>query len=110
MLSCYIVSARRLENFHSELAFTTDMLIVRQLLPYIGKIGTPSFRRWVLDHLPIARYQKMKDILDVFHKRSSDIFYEKKAAAEKAESHNAEESGRELISVLCESPLQGSYI
>ncbi len=80
------------------------MVIVRQIIPYTLKLGTPQFRRWLVERIPVARFQRLKETVDVFDRRSTEILRAHKVALEKAQkdgSHEDDES-KNIISVLRE--------
>ncbi|KAI0651533.1 cytochrome P450 [Trametes meyenii] len=76
--------------------------IPRLLLPLLLKIGTPAFRRRIVDATPNAYVQRMKGIVDTMHERSVLIFNEKKEAlarGDDAVKHQIGE-GRDIMSIL----------
>lgn len=80
-------------------------VIPRIFLPIAVKLGPASFRRRVVDMLPSPNIQRMKDISDILHARSVQIFNEKKAALARGDDaikHQIGE-GRDIMSILCES-------
>ena len=78
------------------------MIGLRQLIPYLVQIGSPEFRRWMLDRIPIERFQRLKAAIDTFHERSTEILADNKAAVEKARQEGREdEETKNLIAVLC---------
>lgn len=79
-------------------------VIPRIFLPIAVKLGPASFRRRVVDMLPSSNIQRMKDISDILHARSVQIFNEKKAALARGDDaikHQIGE-GRDIMSILCE--------
>ncbi|KAI1785100.1 hypothetical protein LXA43DRAFT_1066194 [Ganoderma leucocontextum] len=65
-------------------------------------IGTPAFRRRVVELIPLEDVQRMRDISDVLYERSLRIFPEKKAAqvakGDEAMKHEIGE-GRDIMSL-----------
>ena len=75
------------------------------LLPYVSWIGTPSFQRRVVEALPSQNVQRLREISDVMHARSVQIFEEKRAALARGDDamHQQVGEGRDVMSILCES-------
>ncbi|KAI0768611.1 cytochrome P450 [Trametes elegans] len=85
-------------------------VIPRMLLPLGLKIGSPAFRRRLVDMLPIPSVQRLKDISDIMHARSVLIYHEKKAALESGDDavkHQIGE-GRDIMSILLRENLLAS--
>ncbi|KAF7432814.1 cytochrome P450-dit2 [Pleurotus ostreatus] len=76
--------------------------VVRQYLPYLVKIGTPSLRRHLLELIPSDALQRVKEIVDTMHNTSVNIFKRKKAALEAGEEVSSLEvgKGKDLMSLL----------
>ena len=70
--------------------------------PYYLDIGTPKFRRFVLDRIPVPKIQELKNIVDVMDQQSRAIFAEKKAALEKGDEALAHQigEGKDILSVM----------
>ncbi|KAI0642567.1 cytochrome P450 [Trametes meyenii] len=81
------------------LSFTPEMMLVRQASPLLTKLGPAWLRRWIVDHIPIARTQKLKEVVDTLHKTSVRIIGEKKAAINKGEYG----AGKDIMSVLLQA-------
>jgi cytochrome P450 len=56
-----------------------SLAIFRQFLPYLTKIGSPKFRRFMVDIIPFKRLHKMRDISDTITKTSKQIYEQRKA-------------------------------
>ncbi|KAF9493432.1 cytochrome P450 [Pleurotus eryngii] len=56
------------------------MMIARNFLPWLVKIGTPSFRRWVISLTPWKRLREARDLVDFMHETSLEIYNLKKRA------------------------------
>ena len=71
-------------------------------LPTCLKIGTPKFRRFVMDILPWKTLHEIRDIVDVLHNTSVDIFETKKKALEAGDEAVTEQVGRckDIMSIL----------
>ena len=71
------------------------------LLPICVKIGTPKFRRFILDILPWKNLHNLRDIIDVFHKTSVEIFEaKKKVLEEEGEDASQQGHGKDIMSIL----------
>jgi hypothetical protein len=66
------------------------------------KIGTPKFRRFVMNLLPWKDLHKMRDIVDVLTNTSAEIFEEKKKALEKGDEAVSKQidEGNDIMSIL----------
>jgi hypothetical protein len=80
------------------------MLLSRQyILPWAAKIGTPKFRRFIVDLLPWKNLHDVRDILDSLHGNVNRIFSEKKRAFEEGDEKFFEMQpgrGKDVISTL----------
>ncbi|EIM79589.1 cytochrome P450 [Stereum hirsutum FP-91666 SS1] len=81
--------------------------ILRQILPYVCNIGTPSFRRWAVRFLPSKNVQLLIKATKAMDETSKKIFYLKKAALEKGDDTVVQQigEGRDIMSVLMRSNL-----
>ncbi|KAM5533780.1 hypothetical protein V8D89_012555 [Ganoderma adspersum] len=79
-----------------------NIALLRRLLPYVTDLGTPAFRRWVLDRLPYKPAQELKSIVDIMHERSIAIYRAKKAALDAGDDSVAQQigEGRDIMSIL----------
>jgi hypothetical protein len=66
------------------------------------KIGTPKFRRFVMDLLPWKNLHKLRDIIDILANTSAEIFEEKKKALEKGDQTVTKQfdEGKDIMSIL----------
>ncbi|KAI0666339.1 cytochrome P450 [Trametes maxima] len=99
--------AKAVKDFFPELVKSA---IPRLLLPVVMKLGTPAFRRRIVDATPNAYVQRMKDIVDTMHGRSVLIFNEKKEAlarGDDAVKHQIGE-GRDIMSILLRENMMAS--
>ena len=80
-------------------------MIPRQLLPYVVKIGSPAFRRFVLELLPFDAPKTLIKISDIMDTTSRQIFQNKKDALAKGDEavKNQIGRGKDIMSVLSES-------
>ncbi|KAI0676559.1 cytochrome P450 [Trametes maxima] len=78
------------------LSFTPEMMLMRQASPFLTKLGPAWLRRWIVDHIPITRTQRLKRVVDTLHETSVRIIDEKKTAISKGEYA----AGKDIMSVL----------
>jgi hypothetical protein len=79
------------------------MAVAFLLLP-LSKIGTASFRRFMVDITPWKDLHTLRDIVDVIYKTSMEIYESKKKALEDGDEALARQVGRgkDIMSILCE--------
>ncbi|KAI0823885.1 cytochrome P450 [Trametes gibbosa] len=72
------------------------------ILPYLMKVGPLSFRRKVVEMLPLKHVRRLAQITDTMHNRSVRIYNEKKAALEgdDEELKRQKSEGKDIMSVL----------
>lgn len=69
--------------------------------PYIHNIGSPRFQRTVLNFLPWKRLHELRDVVDVMHRTSTDIFESaKKAVKEGKDIPDRPGGGKDIMSIL----------
>ncbi|KAF8072005.1 cytochrome P450 [Lyophyllum atratum] len=80
------------------------------LLPLLVKIGTPSFRRSIMELLPFKNLHRVKDIVDIMEKTSVDILDGKKRALEEGDTAvmNQIGQGKDIMSILMKANLEAS--
>lgn len=83
------------------------MHVLRILLPYIVKIGSPQFRRRVLEWTPYPRLQRVREIVDTLENTSKDILKMKRAALERGDEELVKltAEGKDIMSILREFKL-----
>ncbi|KAF9466558.1 cytochrome P450 [Collybia nuda] len=89
----------------------SELLIPRTyLLSSLVKIGTPRFRRLIVDVLPWKSLQKLRDIVDIMHNTSTEIFEEKKKALEEGNEAVLKQVGRgkDILSILMRANIVAS--
>ncbi|PPQ69153.1 hypothetical protein CVT25_004533 [Psilocybe cyanescens] len=85
-------------------------LLQMSLLPYLTKIGTPQFRRFIVDSLPFKDIQDFKGVLDVLHRTSEEVLESKRKAIAEGDEAVAAQIGRgkDIISILMKANMQAS--
>ena len=79
-----------------------SLSIARRFTPYVASLGSPAFRRRVLELIPHKQVQKLKNIVDIMSNRASQIYDEKKRglqAGDEAVLHQVGE-GKDIMSIL----------
>ncbi|KAG6907125.1 hypothetical protein DXG01_010429 [Tephrocybe rancida] len=92
-------------------SFLTRTFIEQEyFLPTLVKIGTPKFRRWVLDRFPFKRYHPLRDIVDTWDRTTTGIFEEKKTALREGDEALANQVGqaKDLMSILMKANSEAS--
>ena len=66
------------------------------------KIGTPKFRRFIMDLLPWKSLHEIRDIVDVLHNTTVEIFEAKKKALEEGDEAVTQQigQGKDFMSIL----------
>ncbi|EDR02322.1 uncharacterized protein LACBIDRAFT_309740 [Laccaria bicolor S238N-H82] len=74
----------------------------RSYLSYMTNIGSPKFRRFVVDLLPWKNLHAVRDIVDTMHSASSEIFESKKRALLNGDEDVTRQFGqkRDVMSIL----------
>jgi len=78
-------------------------LFVRNyFLSTLTKIGSPRFRRWIVDHLPGKNVKRMTKIIDTLHDTSLMIYESKKKAIMEGDQALLSQIGRgkDIMSIL----------
>jgi hypothetical protein len=72
--------------------------------PILEKIGTPAFRRFMVDICPWKALHEARDIVDIIHETSLEIYAEKKQALADGDEAVAEKygQGKDIMSILSE--------
>jgi hypothetical protein len=86
--------------FHRPVMFT--MINIQNYLPTLVKLGSPKFRRFIVDLLPFKNANRMRDILDVMHETSVEILEAKERALKEGDEAVVQQIGRgqDIISIL----------
>ncbi|KAG8780851.1 cytochrome P450-dit2 [Ceratobasidium sp. 428] len=71
------------------------------LLPYISNIGTPSFRRWVLQHIPISSVQKLLQAAKLQNNQAEEVLRARQALLASGGDLASEAGrGRDIMTLL----------
>ena len=85
--------------------FTPTAFQQNILMPFIARLGTPRFRRFLVENCPLKLVTDIKALIDVFHNTSVEIYKSKKRAlqegSEELTSHIGQ--GKDLIRILSTS-------
>lgn len=78
------------------------MLVRQYILPLVYNIGTPKFRRWVIDILPWKALKDMRDVADIMHATSVDVIESKKRAMKEGDEAIMRQvgKGKDIMSIL----------
>ena len=78
------------------------MIALLDFVPTFVKIGSPKFRRFIVDHLPFMNARKLRDIVDIMYETSLGIFKAKERALREGDEVVAQQIGRgkDIISIL----------
>ncbi|TFK27109.1 cytochrome P450 [Coprinopsis marcescibilis] len=80
------------------------------IFPHVANIGTPRFRRFVVDLLPWKNLHALRDMVDVMANTSVEIFESKKRAFELGDEaiHEQVGQGKDIISILLKANMLAS--
>ena len=85
--------------FHSPALFRVSL--IRQFAPFISRIGSPAFRRKLVDITPNATVQKIKMMSDVMYDTAKDILRDKKDMLSRSkDAHEQTHDPKDIISIL----------
>jgi hypothetical protein len=72
------------------------------LIPTLSTIGPAWFRRWIVNTLPWKDAHQLRDIVDILHNTSVEIFESKKKALADGDEAVASQIGRgkDIMSIL----------
>ncbi|PPQ63163.1 hypothetical protein CVT24_005803 [Panaeolus cyanescens] len=89
---------------------TESALISTILVPYLSKIGTRRFRRFIVDIFPSKVVRRTRDIIDVLHNTSVEIFESKKKALREGDEALAAQigKGKDIISILMKANMEAA--
>ena len=78
------------------------MIALEDYLPILVKLGSPAFRRFIVDHLPYKNASRLRDILDIMFQTSVGILKAKERALQEGDEAVKQQIGRgqDIISIL----------
>jgi len=87
-----------------------SMILQNMVIPIVSKIGTARFRRAIVELIPSAHIKRIRDIIDVLHDTSVEIFETKKEALRQGDQALAAQIGRgeDIISILMRANMKAS--
>ncbi|KAA1478681.1 cytochrome P450 [Dentipellis sp. KUC8613] len=75
--------------------------LIRQFAPFIARLGSPSFRRTIVEYTPNGTIQKIKNMSDVMYDTARDILQTKRRDIAKWGYEGSENEGlKDVVSVL----------
>jgi hypothetical protein len=79
------------------------MFVTRQFLPYLVKIGPPSFRKYLVKNAPWQIVREIGSIVDVMDKTCIEVFEAKKKALADGDEAVVQQvgQGKDIMSILC---------
>ncbi|RXW17125.1 hypothetical protein EST38_g8730 [Candolleomyces aberdarensis] len=90
---------------------TTTMMTSRfYLLPTLNKIGTPAFRKWVMDIVPWKNLHDVRDLINTMNETAVDIIESKKRAIKAGDDSIAQQVGRgkDVITTLIKANMEAN--
>ncbi|EDR05286.1 uncharacterized protein LACBIDRAFT_303034 [Laccaria bicolor S238N-H82] len=103
-------TVKKVRNGPQEAGFAAKGLAHPSILVPHGHIGSPRFRRFIIDVLPWKNMHDVYDIVDAMHKTSLEIFKSKKKASSDGDDVVARQIGRdkEIMSILMRANMDAS--
>ncbi|KZT30166.1 cytochrome P450 [Neolentinus lepideus HHB14362 ss-1] len=88
----------------------SDFAVLAGTIPYLMKIGSPSFRRFAVEVSPSRGIQQIKEKVDVMEKTSKRIYQQKLAALHQGDEVLAKQigGGKDIMSLLLKENLMAS--
>nr|BED42986.1 cytochrome P450 monooxygenase [Trametes versicolor] len=81
-----------------------DVLLLRQVSPYLGHLGPAWMRRWIMENLPVPNIRRLVQITDTLYERSLEIFRAKRVAIEAGDDTDA----NDIMSILLRENMKAS--
>ncbi|KAF8910661.1 cytochrome P450 [Gymnopilus junonius] len=87
-----------------------DVLMNFVIFPFLARVGTPRFRRWIIEHSESSEVKQYRDIMDTMYSASIEIFNAKKKAVEEGEEtdDNQVREGKDVLSMLIKANIDAS--
>ena len=81
---------------------TFKTLFIQMYLTPLVRLGTPKFRRFILNLIPWKTLHQLRDILDVIHNTAVEVINSKKRALEDGDEAVARQigEGKDILSIL----------
>ena len=78
---------------------------LQMYLTPLVRLGTPKFRRFILDLIPWQALHKIRDVSDVVHNTAVEIINSKKRAFKDGDEEVARQigQGKDILSILSKS-------
>ncbi|TEB40174.1 cytochrome P450 [Coprinellus micaceus] len=101
----YVHGVRKFADTFTRLSFAREYV-----LPWVYNIGTPGFRRWVVDTITWGPLRDMRDIADVMRSTSDEIVGSKRRAMKEGGEAVTNQVGRgkDILSVLLRENMKAS--
>ncbi|KAF8966256.1 cytochrome P450 [Flammula alnicola] len=101
----FSIAAKKLVPTFAKMAFSSTYLLAP-----LSKIGTPKFQRFVIDILPWKNLHEVRDVVDVLHNTSVEIFESKKKALVEGDEALAHQigQGKDIMSILMRANMSTS--
>ncbi|CAA7267173.1 unnamed protein product [Cyclocybe aegerita] len=101
----YSAAAKRLVPVSFKMLFPRTYLLAT-----LVKIGTPNFRRFLVDLIPWKALHDLRDIVDVLHDTSVEIIESKKKALAEGDESVANQigQGKDILSILLKANMTAS--
>ena len=95
----------RILTYDHRSATTPSAIQSRIILPNVVRLGTPKFRRFLVENSPFKSIKDLKALIDIFHNTSVEIYEGKKHAYKQGNEELAAqiEQGKDIISILSTS-------
>jgi hypothetical protein len=92
----------RILNEIDRSSVTPSAIQIKIILPIILRLGTPHFRRFLVENSPLKSIKDVKALADIFHNTSVEIYEAKKHAFQQGNEELAAqiEEGKDVISIL----------
>ncbi|KAI0765001.1 cytochrome P450 [Fomes fomentarius] len=89
---------------------TVRTMAVRIAFPFLLKMGSPAFRRRLVEMVPMKVVKRSVEISDIMHARSVLIYNEKKKALEKGDEALKQQisEGKDIMSILLRENMKAS--
>ncbi|PPR07488.1 hypothetical protein CVT26_013457, partial [Gymnopilus dilepis] len=102
----YGLASKQLVPLEAKSQSVTMMLFNFKILPFLAKVGTPRFRRWVVERLRIPEVAQGRHIVDTLYQTSIEIYESKKKSLDDELLKLGR--GKDVISILMKANLAAS--